>query len=83
MNRSTQAISLVLLGTALAMSGCSQSEDEDQQQNGGGGAHGAYMGTRVGGYGAGRGVGSVGVPSARGGFGGTGGFGGIGGFSGS
>lgn len=81
MNRSTQAISLVLLGTALALSGCSQSEEDENQQEGGHGGHGGvFVAPRIGGYGAGRGVGTVGAPSARGGFGGTGGFGG---FSGS
>ena len=76
MNKSTGAISLVLLGTALAMAGCSSpTDDEDDQQHGGGG-HGGYVGTRVvpgfRGAGFGRGGVATAAPSARGGFGGIG-----------
>ena len=76
MTKSTATISLVLLGTALALSGCSsRSEDEEQDRQGVGG-HGGYVGTRIGptfrGTGSGR-VGSVtATPSVRGGFGGIG-----------
>jgi hypothetical protein len=74
MRKSTGTVSLVLLGTALALSGCSsRSDDEEDRQNAGG--HGGYVGTHVGsgfrGVGTGR-VGSVATPSVRGGFGGIG-----------
>ncbi len=76
MKKSTGAISLVLLGTALALAGCSSpSDDEDDPQQGGGG-HGGHAGThfvpviRGGGFGR---PGSVSAtPSVRGGFGGIG-----------
>jgi hypothetical protein len=74
MNKSTGAISLVLLGTALALAGCSRPDDEDDEQQGGGG-HGVHArthivpGIRGGGFGGGRTT--VAPPSVRGGFGGT------------
>jgi hypothetical protein len=78
MNKSTKAISLMLMGSALALAGCSTSrddDDEDRAQRHGG----VYGGARVispgfrGGTGGGTSV-STGA-SARGGFGGIGGFG--------
>lgn len=74
MNKSTGTISLVLLGTALALSGCSSPAEEDEDvQNAGG--HGGYVGTHyVPGsrLGAGGGGTVAATPSARAGFGGTG-----------
>ena len=80
MNKSSGAISLVLLGTALALAGCSSQSDEeggdwsedDGQQGHRGHVVAPIVGPRFGG-GLGGGRGSVGaVPSARGGFGGIG-----------
>jgi hypothetical protein len=78
MNKSTKAISLVFMGSALALAGCSGWSDDDDdnptQHHGG-----VYGGTRVvspgfrGGVGGGGSV-SAGA-SARGGFGGIGGIG--------
>jgi len=80
MNKSTKAISLVLMGSALALAGCSsRTDNEDDDRIGSNGSHGVYGGSRViaprfgGGVGGGGSV-SAG-PSARGGFGGTGGVG--------
>ena len=78
MNKSTKAISLVLMGSALALAGCSSRTDEEEEDRvGNGGGHGVYTGGRVigsrvrgGGVSVGSGV------SARGGFGGIGGIGG-------
>lgn len=73
MRKSTATISLVLLGTAMALSGChSQVKDDDEEkQPGGHGSTGThfvpiYRGTGTGG---GR---ATATPSARGGFGGIG-----------
>jgi hypothetical protein len=79
MNKSTKAISLVLIGSALALAGCSNwSDDDDEksaQRHGGvyGGARVISPGFRGGTSGGGSSV-SAGA-SARGGFGGIGGFG--------
>jgi hypothetical protein len=67
---------LVLLGTALALSGCSsRSEDEEEDRHGVAG-HGGYVGTRIGpgfrGASPVRGGSVAATPSARGGFGGIG-----------
>ena len=75
MRKSTATISLVLLGTALALSGCSSRSEEEEENGQGGGGHGGYVGTRVvpGFRGVGGRVGSAtATPSVRGGFGGTG-----------
>jgi hypothetical protein len=90
MNKSSKTISLVLIGSALTLSGCSsalESEDgffdEETQANQANSHHagshlgagaGVYAATRLLGRGAGGG-GTVGVgASARGGFGSPGGF---------
>src|SRR5262249_31525383 len=76
MRKSTGTISLVLLGTALTLAGCSsQTEEKDEQRQGAGG-HGGSAGTRFvpgfrGGGFAGTGTTSA-TPSVRGGFGGIG-----------
>ena len=81
MNKSTKAISLVLMGSALALAGCSsRTDDDDDNRVGNNRGHGVYGGSRVIASGFGGGVrgggGSVSAgPSARGGFGGTGGAG--------
>jgi hypothetical protein len=75
MKKSTGTVSLVLLGTALALAGCSHSDDEDEEQQAAGG-HGVHSGThfipgiRTGGF-RGSGRSTVATPSVRGGFGGT------------
>ena len=76
MKRSTTAVSLALVGSAVFLAGCSRDPEDDEQRDGTavhGGAHvvphfgrGLTGGTR-----AGTGVASPGV-SARGGFGGIG-----------
>ncbi len=77
MNKSTKAISLVLMGSALALAGCSSRTDDDEDNRvGTNGGHGVYGGSRViaprfgGGVSGGRSVSAS--PSVRGGFGGTG-----------
>ncbi len=77
MQRSSKAITLVLLGSAFVIGGCSEDEDEEvaREQNQGAQGHGGrgiFIAPRIGGgmMGGGRGVGAA--PSARGGFGGTG-----------
>jgi hypothetical protein len=74
MNKSTTAISLVLMGSALALVGCSsRTDDDDNNRVGNSTGHGGYGGGRMiapvfgGGTGGGRAV-----SAARGGFGGTG-----------
>jgi hypothetical protein len=90
MNKSTKTISLVLIGSALTLAGCSSSEadlgvtfDEDEPQNQVNHGHtGGHLGAGAGIYAAsrilGRGVGGGGMVgagvSARGGFGAPGGF---------
>ena len=72
MNKSTSAISLVLIGSALALAGCSSgSDDDDEDDRAARGGHGYVGGGRViagprGGIGRGGAV-STGA-SARGGF---------------
>jgi hypothetical protein len=79
MNKSTNAISLVLIGSALALAGCSSAtDDDDNKRIGNNGGHGFYGGGRAIAPGFGGGVRGGGRsvsagPSARGGFGGTGG----------
>jgi hypothetical protein len=77
MNKSTTAISLVLMGSALALAGCSsRTDDDDNNRVRNNTGHGGYGGGRMiapvfgGGTGGGRAVSAA--PSARGGFGGTG-----------
>ena len=76
MRKSTGTISLVLLGAAVALAGCSTSTDEDEEKQQVAGGHGGTAGAhyvpgfRVGG--AGRGGTVTSTPSARAGFGGTG-----------
>ena len=77
MNKSTKAISLVLMGSALALAGCySRTDDEENNRVGNSTGHGVYGGGRFiaprfgGGVGGGRAVSAA--PSVRGGFGGTG-----------
>ena len=76
MKRSTETLSLVLIGSVIAMGGC-RSGDDDEERNGGGrmGVGGAYMVGRA--LSGGRGVGTA-TPSvsSRGGFG-TSGFVGV------
>ena len=75
MRKSTGTISLVLLGTALAVAGCSSRTDEEEDDRRGTGGHGGYVGTHVGsGFRSGgvRGGSVAASPSARGGFGGIG-----------
>ncbi len=74
MNKSTKSISLVLIGSALALAGCSPGSDDDEARHGGGAHAGPYMrgGSRFRGGGAAVGAGA----SARGGFGGIGAHGG-------
>lgn len=72
MKKSTGTISLVLLGSALALPGCGSDprDDEDDRQQAAG--HGGYVGTRfVPGFGGG-GRTATSTPSVRGGFGGIG-----------
>lgn len=76
MRKSTATISLVLLGTAMAMAGCHskvRDEEKDKQQQPGA-RGGVYTGARYipvpVGTGGGSGT-STAAPSARGGFGGT------------
>ena len=76
MNKSTGAISLVLLGTAMALAGCSSRSDEDEGDWQDPDAPRTHVGAPIvrpglgGGFGR---TGSVGAtPSARGGFGGIG-----------
>ena len=74
MDRSSKAITLALIGSALFLSGCDEPEDEDGEPNGqaAGARHhggGVFIGPRIGGGGAG---GVATSPSARGGFGSTG-----------
>ena len=74
MRKSTAAISLVLLGTAVALAGCSRNEDDEERREGGGGGHvgGVYHGARIGtGIGRTGGGTATAAPSVRGGFGGT------------
>jgi hypothetical protein len=77
MNKSTQAISLVLMGSALALAGCSSGSDDDEDDRAARSGHGYAGGARlIAGprVGTGRG-GIVGAgASARGGFGGIGGI---------
>jgi hypothetical protein len=76
MNKSTKAISLVLMGSALALAGCSPRTDQDDEDNRviNGGGHGVYTSGRP--IGSGFRGGTVGSgASARGGFGGTGALG--------
>jgi len=82
MNRSSKAITLALIGSALFLNGCGETEPEvEEEENGtanaatphrGGG--GVFivprLGGRMGGGGGGGGMSSA--PSARGGFGSTG-----------
>jgi hypothetical protein len=71
MKRSTEVLSLVLIGSVVAMGVCRSQDDEDEQNNGGGRSGGvAYIGGRY--LSGGRTVGST-TPSvsARGGFGGS------------
>lgn len=75
MQRSSKAISLVLIGSALLIGGCGEDEEVAQEPNQGAQGHGGrgiFIVPRIGGgmMGGGRGVGAA--PSARGGFGGTG-----------
>jgi hypothetical protein len=76
MNKSTKAISLVLMGSALALAGCSsRSDDEDEDDRTAAGTHGYRGGVPVMIRGSGVGRGSVSsAPSVRGGFGATGGI---------
>ena len=65
MNKSTKVISLVLMGSALALAGCSsRTDDEEEDRVGGGGGHGGYGGARVIAPGF-RGGWEVAYPSAR------------------
>jgi hypothetical protein len=77
MNKSTKAISLVLMGSALALAGCSSRTDDEQDDRvGNSSGHGVYTSGRPIGTGF-RGGAAVGSgASARRGFGGTGGIGG-------
>jgi hypothetical protein len=72
MNASTRSISLVLLGSAVFLTGCRRDEDEENRRNGGY-APRVFIG---GGSGIRSGGGTSTAPSsgvsARGGFGGTG-----------
>ena len=77
MNKSTKAISLVLMGSALALAGCSNWSDDDDDKDRAQGHGGGYGGARIVSPGF-RGGGGTAVStgaSARGGFGGIGGFG--------
>jgi hypothetical protein len=81
MNKSTGAISLVLLGTTLALAGCSSDSDDEEGDWHAAGGQRAHVvapiirpGFRSGGFGGGGSVSSG--PSARGGFGGIGSVGG-------
>lgn len=75
MKKSTAAISLVLLGTAMTVVGCqSRTQDEEKKDQPATGGHaGGFVGTRV--FSGSRGT--TAAPSVRGGFGGfgRGGFG--------
>jgi hypothetical protein len=75
MNKSTKVISLVLMGSALALAGCSTRSDDDEDERTAQGGQGYRAGVPVmiprSGSGVGRGAVST-APSARGGFGGTG-----------
>ena len=70
MKRSTETLSLVLIGSVLAMGGCRTSDDDEEQQSGGRVGGVAYLGGRA--LTGGRTVsGSTPSVSSRGGFGGT------------
>jgi hypothetical protein len=70
MLKSSQAITLALIGSAFLVGGCNRDDDENNNQVAGGGR--VYVAPRVGG-GFGGGGSNVGAtPSARGGFGSTG-----------
>jgi hypothetical protein len=77
MNKSTKAISLVLMGSALAFAGCSSGSDDDEDgrdARGGHGYHGGAPGIIPGSRPeVGRGGAVSTGTSARGGFGGIGG----------
>jgi hypothetical protein len=78
MNKSTKAISLVLMGSALALAGCSSrsDDDEDDRTPRHGGVYGGMRVISPGFRGGAGGSSSVSAgASARGGFGGIGGFG--------
>ncbi len=72
MKRSTETLSLVLIGSVIAMGGC-RSRNDDEERNGGGrmgGASAFMLGRAMSGS---RGVGgSTPSVSSRGGFGGSG-----------
>ena len=70
MKRSTETLSLVLIGSVLAMGGCRTSDDDEEQTNGGRVGGVAYLGGRS--MSGGRTVGGT-TPSvsSRGGFGQT------------
>lgn len=69
MKRSTETLSLVLIGSVIAMGGCrNNNEDDEQQNNGRRGGGVAYIGGRA--LAGGRSVGtSTPSVSSRGGFG--------------
>jgi len=72
MQRSTQAITLVLMGSALALVGCARQTEQDEENSSyGGGVGGIHTVGRVGGGGSPTG-GVSNTASARGGFGATG-----------
>ncbi len=78
MNKSTKAISLVLMGSALALAGCSSrtdEEEEDRVAQGGHHRHGGFIPVIIPGSrgGVSRGGSVSAGASARGGFGGIGG----------
>jgi hypothetical protein len=77
MNKSTKAISLVLMGSALALAGCSTGQDDDDKDRaqGHGGVYGGARIVSPGFRGGGGGTSVSTGASARGGFGGIGGFG--------
>jgi hypothetical protein len=73
--KSTLSISLVLIGSATFLAGCSSRNDDEERRHG---AAGVYVGPRVGvgsGFRGGSGTATSTGVSARGGFGATGGFG--------
>jgi hypothetical protein len=76
MRKSTGTISLVLLGTAMAVAGCSTRSEEEDDENQATAHRGGHAGVRyVPGFrvgGTGRGGTVTATPSARAGFGGTG-----------
>ncbi len=75
MNKSTQAISQILMGSVLALAGCSSGSDDAEDDRAAQGGHGYRGGVPVMIRGGGARPGGVtSAPSVRGGFGGTGGI---------